>query len=411
MQRYLLDGLDDVEVDNLPLILSVANLCYKSCMKLLERCLEMVVRSNLDMITLEKTLPPDVIKQITDSRLSLGLVSPEDKGFPNKHVRRILRVLDSSDVELVRMLLKEGRTNLDDAFALHYAVEHCDSRITTELLDIAVADVNHTNPRGYTVLHTAARRRDPKIIVSLLVKGARPSDLTFDGRKAVQISRRLTRHGDYFGNTEEGKPSPNERLCIEILEQAERCDPQLGEASVSLAMAGDCQPGKLLYLENRVALARIMFPIEARVAMDIARVDGTLEFTLGSSSNPPTKMHWPTVDLNENPFKMNDEHLARMRALSKTVELGKRFFPRCSNVLDKIMDDENASLEREASSERKRRFHDLQDTLLKAFSEDKDEYASRTAISNPQSNPRINMQLVGHSSNVDRSRKGEQQLG
>ena len=67
-----------------------------------------------------------------------------------------------------------------------------------------------------------------------------------------------------------------------------------------------------------VALARIMFPIEARVAMDIAQVDGTLEFTLGSSANPPSEIQRTTVDLNETPFKMNDEHLARMKALSKT---------------------------------------------------------------------------------------------
>jgi regulatory protein NPR1 len=94
-------------------------------------------------------------------------------------------------------------------------------------------------------------RMEPKIIVSLLTKGARPSDLTSDNRKAVQISKRLTKHGDYFGPTEDGKPSPKDRLCIEILEQAERRDPQLGEASVSLAIAGDCLRGKLLYLENR----------------------------------------------------------------------------------------------------------------------------------------------------------------
>ncbi|XP_048544814.1 disease resistance protein RGA5-like isoform X4 [Triticum urartu] len=372
-QRHLLDVLDDVEVDNLPLILSVANLCNKSCMKLLDRCLEMVVRSNLEMITLEKALPPDVMKQITDARLSLGLVSPEDKGFPYKHARRILRALDSSDVELVRMLLKEGQTNLDDAFALHYAVEHCNSKITTELLDIAHANVNHRNPRGYTVLHIAARRRDPKILVSLLTKGARPSDLTFDGRKAIQIAKRLTKHRDYFGITEEGKPSPKDRLCIEVLEQAERWDPQVGEASVSLARVGDCEPGKLLYLENRVGLARIHFPVEARVAMDIAQLDGTSEFILGSSADPPPEIQQATVDLNETSLIMNDEHLARMRALSKTVELVRRFFPRCSNVLDKIMDDESklASLGKEASME-KRRFHDVHDSLQKAFSEDKE---------------------------------------
>ncbi|XP_015622115.1 BTB/POZ domain and ankyrin repeat-containing protein NPR1 isoform X1 [Oryza sativa Japonica Group] len=375
-QRRLLDVLDKVEVDNLLLILSVANLCNKSCMKLLERCLDMVVRSNLDMITLEKSLPPDVIKQIIDARLSLGLISPENKGFPNKHVRRIHRALDSDDVELVRMLLTEGQTNLDDAFALHYAVEHCDSKITTELLDLALADVNHRNPRGYTVLHIAARRREPKIIVSLLTKGARPADVTFDGRKAVQISKRLTKQGDYFGVTEEGKPSPKDRLCIEILEQAERRDPQLGEASVSLAMA--------------VALARIMFPMEARVAMDIAQVDGTLEFNLGSGANPPPERQRTTVDLNESPFIMKEEHLARMTALSKTVELGKRFFPRCSNVLDKIMDDETdpVSLGRDTSAEKRKRFHDLQDVLQKAFHEDKEEN-DRSGLSSSSSSTSI----------------------
>lgn len=385
MQRRLLDVLDKVEVDNLPLILSVANLCKKACMKLFERCLEIVVQSNLDMITLEKALPPDVIKLIVESRLSLGLVSSEDKGFPNIHVRRIHRALDSDDVELVRMLLKEGKTNLDDSHALHYAVEHCDSKITTELLDLAL-DVNQRNPRGYTVLHIAAMRREPKIIVSLLTKGARPSDLTFDYRKAVHISKRLTKHGDYFQQTEDGKPSPKDRLCIEILEQAESRDPQLGETSVSLALAGDCVRGKLLYLENRVALARIMFPMEARVAMDIAHVDGTLEFNLGSIANPPSEIQLTAVDLNDAPFIMKEEHLARMRALSKTVELGKRFFPRCSNVLDKIMDDETelASLGRDTSTERKRRFHDLQGVLQKAFSEDKEEF-DRSARSSTSS--------------------------
>ncbi|CAO2161417.1 unnamed protein product [Urochloa humidicola] len=374
-QRRLLDVLDKVEVDNLPLILSVANLCSKSCMKLLERCLEIVVRSNLDMITLEKALPPDVVKQIVDARLNLGLVSPEDKGFPNIHVRRVHRALDSDDVELVRMLLKEGKTNLDDAYALHYAVEHCDSKITTELLDLALADVNHRNPRGYTVLHIAAMRMEPKIIVSLLTKGARPSDLTFDDRKALQISKRLTKHGDYFGPTEDGKPSPKDRLCIEILEQAERRDPQVGEASVSLATEGECLRGRLLYLENRVALARILFPMEARVAMDIAQVDGTLEFNLGSNANLTAGIQRTTVDLNDNPFIMKEEYLTRMSALSKTVELGKRFFPRCSKVLDKIMDDEAelACLARDTSTDKKRRFHDLQDVLQKAFSEDKEE--------------------------------------
>lgn len=226
-------------------------MCGKACEKLLERCIEIIVKSDVDIITLDKALSQHIIKQIMDLRVELSLERPENGSFQDKHIKRIHRALDSDDVELVRMLLKEAHTNLDDAHALHYAVAYCDAKTTTELLDLGLADVNHRNSRGYTVLHVAAMRKDPKIIVSLLTKGARPSDLTLDGRKALQISKRITRAADYYTPSEEGKSSPKDRLCIEILEQAERRDPLLGEASLSLAMAGDDLRMKLLYLENR----------------------------------------------------------------------------------------------------------------------------------------------------------------
>uniref|UniRef100_A0A8R7QTX0 NPR1/NIM1-like C-terminal domain-containing protein n=1 Tax=Triticum urartu TaxID=4572 RepID=A0A8R7QTX0_TRIUA len=99
--------------------------------------------------------------------------------------------------------------------------------------------------------------------------------------------------------------------------------------------------------------------------------------SLGSSANLPPEIQVAAIGLNETPFKISDEHLALMRALSKTVKLRKCFFPRCSNMLDKIRDEEQepelASL---GSTERKRRFHDLQDALLRAFSVDNDEFRS-----------------------------------
>lgn len=58
--------------------------------------------------------------------------------------------------------------------------------------------------------------------------------------------------------------------------------------------------------------------MEAKVAMEIAQVDGTLEFTLGSSSNNTNRNKRTAVDLNDTPFKIKEEHLARMRALAKT---------------------------------------------------------------------------------------------
>lgn len=251
MQRHLLHILDKAAADDILLVVSVANICGKSCERLLARGTEMIIKSDVDVITFEKALPQHIVKQIMDKRIELGLDKPNNMSLPDKHVKRIHRALDSDDVELVRLLLREGHTNLDEAYALHYAVAYCDTKTTTELLDLGLADVNCKNPRGYSVLHVAAMRKEPKIIVSLLTKGAQPSDLTLDGRKALQILKRLTKAVDYYKSAEGGKASSRDRLCIEILEQAERREPLLGEASLSLAMAGDDLRMKLLYLENR----------------------------------------------------------------------------------------------------------------------------------------------------------------
>lgn len=246
--------------DDISVVLSVANKCGKTCDRLQARCTEMIVKSDADIITLEKSLPQTIVKQIMDKRKELGLDRPENLNSPDyKHVSRIHRALDSDDVELVRLLLKEGHTTLDEAYALHYAVAYCDVKTAAELLDLGLADVNHKNRKGYSVLHVAAMRKEPKIIVSLLTKGAQPSELTLDGRKALQISKRHTKAVDYHNkSTEEGNASSSkDRLCIEILEQAERREPLLGEASHSLAMAGDDFRMKLLYLENRGISSRV----------------------------------------------------------------------------------------------------------------------------------------------------------
>jgi regulatory protein NPR1 len=395
-QRHLLDILPKATIDDVLVILPVTDFCSKSCNALLAACTDIIVRSNVDIVTLERSLPFHIVKQITDSRKETGLQAPETIDLPNKHIKRIHRALDSDDVELVRMLLKEEHTTIDDSCALHYAVAYCDAKTTTDLLDLSIADVNHRNARGYTVLHIAAMRKDPKIIVSLLTKGARPADLTSDGRKSLTISKRLTRASDYYKSVEEGKGSPkdrSDRLCIEILEQAERRDPLLGEASVSLAMAGDDLRMKLLYLENRVGLAKLLFPMEAKVAMDIAQVDGTCEFPVsGINFKHTDDAQRKTVDLNEAPFRIKEEHLIRLRALSKTVELGRRFFPRCSEVLNKIMDADDLSelayLGKDTPDERqlkKQRYIELQEVLNQAFSEDKEEFQKSNILSSSSS--------------------------
>ncbi|KAI7986246.1 BTB/POZ domain and ankyrin repeat-containing protein NPR1 [Camellia lanceoleosa] len=90
-RRHLLDILEKVAADDVLVVLSLANICGKACEKLLTRCIENITRSDVDIITLEKTLPQPIAKQIVDSRKELGLHGPESSGFPDKHVKRILR--------------------------------------------------------------------------------------------------------------------------------------------------------------------------------------------------------------------------------------------------------------------------------------------------------------------------------
>ena len=79
------------------------------------------------------------------------------------------------------------------------------------------------------------------------------------------------------------------------------------------------------------------------------------------------------------------------------VELGKRFFPRCSDVLNKIMDADDLSQlaylgndTREERQRKRKRYLELRDALSQAFSEDKEEFdrstlssSSSTALGKP----------------------------
>lgn len=255
MQEHLLEILNNVVIEDVLLILSVVNMCNDSndsCKILFIECIRIVADSDLDMLTLDKALPEDVVKQVIKLRptspVSLG---PQRPGFPNANMKKIYSALDSNDFELIEMQLAEGHTSLDDACALHYAVSYCHEKIVTTILDRGMADVNRRNARGYTVLHCAAIRKEPVIIISVLAKGARPSEVTPDGRTALQILKRLTKYVDYKRPSDEVKAFTDDHLCIDMLEEAERKDPLLREPFVSHPVAGEDLRDSLLYLENR----------------------------------------------------------------------------------------------------------------------------------------------------------------
>ncbi|KAJ8513942.1 hypothetical protein OPV22_004376 [Ensete ventricosum] len=375
LQRRLLNFVDKAMVEDVIPILQVAS--HSKLNQLLSHCVQRVARSDLDDIALEKELPQEVAEEIrllrreSQPNESTATVDP----MHEKRTKSIHRALDSDDVELVKLLLSESGVTLDDAYALHYAAAYCDSKVVAELLDLGSATVNLKNDRGYTPLHVAAMRREPAVIVSLLTKGASALETTADGQNAVRICRRLTRAKDYFTRTEQGQESNKNKICIDILEREMMRNPMAAEDSATSPLLADDLHMKLLYLENRVAFARLFFPAEAKLAMEIAHANTTSEFTGIAKSRSSSNLR--DVDLNETPVVQNKRLRSRVDALSKTVELGRRYFPHCSQVLDKFLEDDLPDvfyLQKGSPDEQKTkklRFCELKEDVRKAFSKDK----------------------------------------
>lgn len=390
-QRRLLNFVEKALLEDIIPILVVAFHCQ--CSQLVSQCVDRVARSDLDSICIEKELPYEVTESIrllrrkspSDGEGNEAVVDP----LREKRIRRIHKALDSDDVELVKLLLTESDITLDDATALHYAAAYCDPKVVSEVLGLRLADVNLRNSRGYTVLHIAAMRKEPSVIMALLAKGASASTLTLDGQSAVNICRRLTRPKDYHAKTEQGKETNKDRICIDILEREMRRNPMAGDVSVASHALSDDLHMRLLYLENRVALARLLFPSEAKLAIDIAHAETTSELATGFPSKC-SNGNLRQVDLNETPIMQKQRLLARMQALMKTVEMGRRYFPHCSEVLDKFMEDDLPDLSyletgtpEEQKIERSR-FRELKEDVQRAFKKDKAEF-NRNGLSSSSS--------------------------
>lgn len=97
---------------------------------------------------------------------------------------------------------------------------------------------------------------------------------------------------------------------------------------------------------------------------------------------------------------------SRLSIFVFAVEVGKRFFPRCSEVLNNIMDVDDLSKlayvgddTPEERLRKKSRYTELQEVLKQAFNEDKEEYksaisssSSSTTIGVPRPNNKLNLQ-------------------
>ncbi|KAI3506315.1 hypothetical protein L1887_28672 [Cichorium endivia] len=96
------------------------------------------------------------------------------------------------------------------------------------------------------------------------------------------------------------------------------------------------------------------------------------------------------MDLMESPLVQTKRLLWRLKALSKTVETGRRFFPHCSEVLDNFMSDDFPdlfNLDKGTPEEqviKQTRFMELKEDVKRAFIKDKAELPSILTNGNDQ---------------------------
>ncbi|XP_062212012.1 BTB/POZ domain and ankyrin repeat-containing protein NPR3-like [Phragmites australis] len=396
MYQRRLSGFLSIALDeDVVPIVRVASTCQLQ--DLLNQCIQRVAVSTLDGRYLEKELPGDAYLKVKGIRPSTFpnesdcvIVDPEHE----KRIRNILKALDSDDVDLVGMLLNESAVTLDDAFAIHYAAAYCEPKVLAELLKLDSANVNLKNNSGYTPLHMACMRREPDIILSLVERGASVLERTQDGRDALTICKRLTREKDCNRKLEKYEERSKAYLCIDILERELKrksfiLDPISIDESIATPLLVDNFHMRLINLENRVAFARIFFPSEAKLVMRIAQADSTEEFA-GITNFSTLK----EVDLNETPTMQNRRLRERLDALTKTVELGRRYFPHCSDVLDKFLNEESTDLifletgTPEDQRVKRKRFSELKEDVRKAFTKDKAAVAAIASSASSSSSPR-----------------------
>ncbi|KAJ8570430.1 hypothetical protein K7X08_037402 [Anisodus acutangulus] len=200
-------------------------------------CSHLVAKSGLPPGILAKHLPIDVVAKIEEIRLKSSLT--RRSLIPHYHhqhhdlnaaseledqkIRRMRRALDSSDVELVKLMVMGEGLNLDESIALHYAVENCSREVMKALLELGAANVNYqAGPAGKTPLHIAAEMVSPDMVAVLLDHHADPNVRTMDGITPLDILRTLT--SDFlFKGAVPGliHIEPNKlRLCLELVQSA-----------------------------------------------------------------------------------------------------------------------------------------------------------------------------------------------
>ncbi|KAG5399761.1 hypothetical protein IGI04_014368 [Brassica rapa subsp. trilocularis] len=190
-------------------------------------CSYLLTKSGLPTEILAKHLPIELVAKVEDLRLKSSMPHQHDLtsalDLDDQKIRRMRRALDSSDVELVKLMVMGEGLNLDESLALVYAVENCSREVVKALLEIGATDVNfQVGPTRKTALHIAAEMVSPDMVAVLLDHHADPNVQTVDGITPLDILRTLTSNflfkGTIHGLTH---TEPNKlRLCLELVQSA-----------------------------------------------------------------------------------------------------------------------------------------------------------------------------------------------
>ncbi|KAH9313413.1 hypothetical protein KI387_044047 [Taxus chinensis] len=232
-QKQLVSMVDKASIEDVTRVLLTAR--KQDLHYLWNTCSHLVAKSGLPLEVLAKHLPADVIAKIEEIRLkyfsyerSFYHVLPNEVSsrssmeMEDQRVRRMQRALDSSDVELVRLMVMGEGLNLDKALALHYAVANCSREVVKTLLELGAADVNHPGPGGRMALHVAAEMGNPDMVAVLLDHHADPNVRTYGGATPFDILQCLASEflskggGMSIPHLEHNKL----RLCLELLQSA-----------------------------------------------------------------------------------------------------------------------------------------------------------------------------------------------
>ncbi|ESQ44356.1 hypothetical protein EUTSA_v10005948mg [Eutrema salsugineum] len=230
-QKHLTSMVEKASVEDVMKVLIASR--KQDMHQLWTTCSYLVAKSGLPTEILAKHLPIELVAKVEELRLKSSM--PLRSLMPHQHdltsaldledqkIRRMRRALDSSDVELVKLMVMGEGLNLDESLALIYAVENCSREVVKALLELGAADVNYpAGPTGKTALHIAAEMVSPDMVAVLLDHHADPNVQTVDGITPLDILRTLT--SDFlFKGAIPGLThiEPNKlRLCLELVQSA-----------------------------------------------------------------------------------------------------------------------------------------------------------------------------------------------